>query len=329
MKFPNYYEVLGVKDSATPDEIKKAYRKLARKYHPDVSKEADAARHMAAVNEANEVLSDPEKRSAYDAVGHQAWAQGARSADDVRPPPGWSSGFERPETGSHRAAHGFGSAGDAQYSEFFEELFGRAARERSRQNARHQGGPQSWPGDDQHADITLTLDDAYHGCERSIQLQSHELDGSGHVQPRVRTLSVKVPPGVGQGQRIRLARQGGPGFGGGAAGDLFLKVHIAADARCRIEGHDLTMKVFVAPWEAALGGDIEVETPAGRLTVVVPSGSVSGRKLRLKGKGIPGKTPGDLYLELEIAIPGAVTDEQKNAWRNLAAAYPGFSPRAR
>lgn len=140
---------------------------------------------------------------------------------------------------------------------------------------------------------------------------------------------MKVPPGVGQGQSIRLAGQGGPGFGGGAAGDLFLKVHIAADARCRIEGHDLTMKVFVAPWEAALGGDIEVDTPAGRLTVVVPSGSVSGRKLRLKGKGIPGKTPGDLYLELEIAIPGAVTDEQKNAWRNLAAAYPGFSPRAR
>lgn len=329
MKFPNYYEVLGVKDNATPDEIKKAYRRLARKYHPDVSKEADAAKQMATVNEANEVLSDPEKRAAYDAVGHQAWAQGARSAEDVRPPPGWSRGFERAGTGSHRAAHGSGSGGEEAYSEFFEELFGRAARERSRQSARQQGGPQAWPGDDQHADIALTLDDAYHGCEKHIQLQSHELDSSGQVRPQLRTLSVKVPAGVGQGQRIRLAGQGGPGFGGGPAGDLFLKVHITADASCHIDGRDLTMRVFVAPWEAALGGDIEVDTPAGRLTVVVPAGSVSGRKLRLKGKGIPGKTPGDLYLELAIAIPGAITDEQKNAWRALAGAYPGFSPRVR
>ncbi len=328
MKFPDYYAVLGVDRKASQDEIRAAFRRLARKYHPDVSKEADAAERMAEVNEANAVLSDPAKRAAYDEIGHQAWAQGARSADDVRPPPGWSRGFE--QAAEQQPGHGWGGAGHAaqDHSEFFEELFGKAARERARRHSRSQGGPQAWPGEDQHAEITLDLEEAYHGAEKLLQLGALEVMEDGHVAPNTRTLSVKIPAGVAEGQLIRLAGQGLPGFGGGAAGDLFLKVSIRPGPQRRVNGRDVTQKVFVAPWEAALGGDIEVRTPAGLLTVVVPAGSSTGRKLRVRGKGIPGgKQPGDLYLELDIAVPSAVAPGQREAWQALAQAYPGFNPR--
>ena len=323
MQYPDYYKVLGVAKTATPDEIKKAYRRLARKYHPDVSKEADPAARMAEINEANEVLSDPKKRAAYDAVGHEAWAQGARSAEDVRPPYG-QQGFD-PRAGQ---ADGFyRSSSGAQHSDFFEELFGQAARARAGQG--HAGGGTfNWPGEDQHADITLSLAEAYHGAERTLQLQSVGVDEHGQVIPRMRTLNVNIPAGVAQGQLIRLGGQGGPGQGSGAAGDLFLKVHIEPGAASyHVDGRDVTMKVFVAPWEAALGADIQTSTPAGTLTVTVPAGSVSGRKLRLRGKGIPGKQAGDLFLELDIAVPSAVTDAQKEAWESLSKAYPGFKAR--
>lgn len=326
MQQPDYYHTLGVSRTASAEEIKKAFRRLARKYHPDVSKEADAVTRMAEINEANEVLSDPEKRAAYDAVGHQAWAQGARSADDVRG--AWGAGADQ---ASYGPAGGFQSAGTdgAAYSDFFEELFGQAARAQAR-SSQTRGGAAQWPGEDQHADITLNLAEAYAGTERTLRLQGFEVDAQGQVAPRTRTLNVKIPAGVGQGQLIRLAGQGGQGLGGGQAGDLFLKIHIDTDTPGQqVEGRDVTLKVFVAPWEAALGASIQIGTPAGELSVNVPAGSVSGRRLRLRGKGIPGKQPGDLYLELDIAVPGAVTDDQKNAWRALAAAYPGFEPRGR
>ncbi len=329
MNFPDYYKVLGVSRTATADEIKKAFRRLARKYHPDVSKEADAATRMAQVNEANEVLSDPEKRSVYDSIGHQAWAQGARSADDVRPPPGWDQGFQHasgPRPGATAGGFG-GSRPGADYSDFFQEFFGQAARERWRHDARDSGGAAAWPGEDQHADITLSLDEAYRGCERTLQLQSVAIDERGHVKPQLRTLNVKIPAGVAQGQLIRLSGQGGPGHGGGSPGDLFLKVMIQPDPNVQVDGRNVTMKVFVSPWEAALGGDIQVHTVAGQLTVTDPAGSISGRKLRLRGKGIPGKQPGDLFLELDIAVPSAVTEAQKKAWQTLADAYPGFEAR--
>ncbi|MGB4466634.1 MAG: DnaJ C-terminal domain-containing protein [Azovibrio sp.] len=330
MQIPDYYATLGVARDASQDEIKKAYRRLARKYHPDVSKEPDAGKRMAAINEANEVLSDPEKRKAYDAVGHQAWAQGARSADDVRPPPGWNQGFAQAGgagAGWHRSthhAHGF----EQDYSEFFESLFGQAARAGARRRSSAPGaGEPGFAGEDQHAEISIDLAEAYAGTERTLRLQGFKTDASGQVVPEERVLNVKIPAGVAQGQLIRLAGQGQPGFGGGAPGDLFLKVHIREDGKHRVSGRDVHMRVVVTPWEAALGADIAVATPAGPVTVTVPAGSVLGRKLRLRGKGIPGRTPGDLYLELDIAVPSAVTDEQKAAWAALAKAYPGFNPR--
>ena len=330
MQFKDYYQILGVDKSATPDDVKKAYRKLARRYHPDVSKEADAAARMAEVNEANAVLSDPEKRAAYDTVGAQAWAAGARSGDDVRPPPGWNTGYEFSDGGQGGEAFRQHFGGDSQdFSEFFEQMFGRA-HAAAGPHGRGSGGAQAQRrGEDHHARIELELIDAYRGAERSIGLRGARVDAQGHVVPEERTLQVKIPQGVKEGQMIRLAGQGSPGFNGGPAGDLFLEVQFRPDARWRIDGRDVTQKLRVTPWEAALGAGVPVATPDGRtVEVTVPAGSGGGRRLRLKGRGIPSSaTPGDLYLELEIAVPGAVTPEQKAAWQALASAYPGFDPR--
>ncbi len=332
MEFKDYYQILGVDKSASADDVKKAYRKLARKYHPDVSKEPDAAARMAEVNEANTVLSDPEKRAAYDSVGAQSWAAGARPGDDVRPPPGWNEGFEF--SGSSEDAEAFRQAfhgqfgGDAGgHSDFFEQLFGRAARARAGRS--HGHGTGQMRGEDRHARIELELIDAYRGAERAIALHGVRLDAQGHPVPEERTLQVKIPRGVKEGQLIRLAGHGSPGFGGGPAGDLFLEVHFRPDTRWHIDGRDVTQKLRVTPWEASLGGGVHVVTPDGGVVeVTVPAGSGNGRKLRLKGRGIPSASgPGDLYLELDIAVPGAITDAQKAAWSALAAAYPGFDPR--
>ena len=323
MQIPDYYATLGVGRDASADAIKKAYRKLARKYHPDVSREADAAQRMSAINEANEVLSDPAKRQVYDQVGHQAWAQGARSADDLRPPPGWQAG-----AGARHAGRGHATYPDdldAEHSDFFETLFGQAAQARQRRHGATAG--DAWRGDDQHAELELTLADAYRGSQRTLRLDSVVLDAQGHPVRQSRTLDVAIPKGVGDGQIIRLAGQGHPGFQGGAAGDLLLRVHIRTDPGWRVEGRDVFVRLAVTPWEAALGAELPLRTPGGTLTVTIPAGSIGGRKLRLRGQGIPGKQPGDLMLELDIAMPSAVTAEQKAAWRALANAYPGFNPR--
>jgi len=325
MKLPNYYATLGVEKTASADEIKKSYRRLARKFHPDVSKEPDAASQMTALNEANEVLSDPEKRKVYDQIGHEAWAKGARSVDDVRPPPGWSQGFD-----GAGANAGFGH----DRSEFFEEMFGRGAQERARHQSYRTGqGPQRWDGQDEHADISLTLSEAIEGAKRSLQLSGYQVNARGEVVAQTRTLEVSIPAGVAQGQLIRLSGQGGVGFGGGKTGDLYLRVHIEPAEGYQVDGRDITMGVYVAPWEAALGGEIVLKTPSGSLSVSVPAGSVAGRRLRLKGKGIPAgrgsAQAGDLYVELKVAVPSAVTEQQQQAWQALAKAYPGFEPRER
>jgi curved DNA-binding protein len=310
MQFRDYYQTLGVERNAAADEIKKAYRRLARKYHPDVSKEPDAATQMAGVNEAYAVLSDPEKRAAYDALGTRYGAE-----QDFRPPPDWDAGFEFSDAGQ---AGGF----DDNYSDFFNSLFGHAARSRA---SRAHGAQMR--GGDHHAKIVIDLADAYRGATRPVVLRSARLDDSGHVVTEDRTLNVEIPAGVRAGQSIRLRGQGGAGFGGGAAGDLYLEIQFADDPRWRIDGRDVTQTVPVTPWEAALGASIEVPTPSGRVEVTVPPASRSGRKLRLKGRGIPGKPPGDLYLELEVALPPANTEQARELYRTMAREMP-FDPRA-
>ena len=324
MEFKDYYQILGVARDATAADIKKAYRKLARRYHPDVSKEADAAARMAEVNEANTVLSDPEKRAAYDALGREA---PHRAGQDFRPPPNWDAGFEFAGT---PGAEGMDAA---QFSDFFEQLFGRAAhaqRSRHAGPSAHDGSGRTSPqrGRDHHASIELDLRDAYLGAERTLTLRGARLDDSGHLVNEERQLQVNIPKGVREGQLIRLGGQGGPGLGGAPAGDLFLEVHFKPDARWRAEDRDVYQSVTLAPWEAELGGPVEVQTPGGAtVEVTVPPRWKPGRKLRLKERGIPAATPGDLYLELHVALPPATNEAQQQAYRAFAQAFPQFQPR--
>jgi len=325
MEFKDYYQTLGVSPTATADEIKKAYRKLARKYHPDVSKEPDAVARMTAVNEANAVLSDPEKRAAYDRLAQEPRMQ---PGQDFRPPPHWDAGFEFSDGAGAQGGPG-GAPGD--YSDFFEQLFGRAARARGAGRSEHTSGrpPPTQRGADHHARIELDLADAYQGAERTLTLQSaHQADDGSLVRDE-RHLAVKIPQGVREGQLIRLAGQGSPGWGGAPAGDLFLEVLFKPDPRWRAEGRDVYQPLVVAPWEAALGASVEVGTPGGSvIEVAVPAGWKAGRKLRLKGRGIPGTPPGDLYLELHMALPPATTDAERAAYAALAQAFPHYNPRA-
>lgn len=305
MEYKDYYASLGVPKTASDDEIKKAYRKLVRKYHPDISKEADADAKTKELNEAYGVLGDPEKRAAYDELGK---APRGAPGQGFRPPPGWGAGFES-------------SAGDD--SDFFKDLFA------------HVGGRRRHPfqsrGEDSHATIRITLQDSYRGAQRTVTLRMPEQDAQGRVITRERTLDVTIPPGVTAGQQLRLAGQGQPGVGGGGAGDIYLEIEFAPDARYRIEGRDVHETVPVAPWEAMLGAQIDVPTPSGRVTVTVPPASQTGRKLRLKGRGIPaaGSAPaGDLYLELEVALPPADTAGARALYEQMARELK-FDPRAR
>ena len=307
MEFKDYYQVLGVGKTAPVDEIKKAYRKLARKYHPDVSKEPDAEKRMKEVNEAYAVLSDPEKRAAYDQLG-SGWQPG----QDFQAPPGWDAGFEFSGDGAHGA-----QAGD--FSDFFASLFGRAGGDRGARDFRMRGG-------DHHARILIDLADAYHGATRTIALRAAKQDASGRVVTEERALNVQIPKGVKEGQHIRLAGQGSPGIGGAPAGNLYLEVQFSPDPHYRVEGRDVNETVPVAPWEAALGASIEVPTPSGNVQVKVPAGSQAGRKLRLKGRGIPGDPPGDLYLVLDVVLPSAESDKARQIYETMAREL-AFNPR--
>ena len=312
MKYQDYYQTLGVPRDASQDDIKGAYRKLARKYHPDLSKEPDAEARFKEIGEANEVLKDPEKRAAYDAVG-----SGARAGADFQPPPGWDAGFEF----SGGAPDGFGAQ---DHSEFFESLFGRAARGGAGTSRRTS---MRMPGQDHHAKVLVDLEDAYRGAQRSISLRMPVLDANGHGVMQERTLDVRIPKGIRAGQHLRLAGQGGPGLGDGPAGDLFLEIEFNAHRLFRVDGRDVIVDLPLAPWEAALGASVSVPTPDGEVELTIPPHSAAGRKLRLKGKGIPGDPAGDLYVVLAIALPPATSDAGRRAYEAFKTAAD-FNPRA-
>ena len=312
MKYRDYYEIMGVSRDCTQDEIKRAYRKLARKYHPDVSKQADAEEKFKEVGEAYEVLKDPEKRAAYDQLGSN-WQQG----QDFQPPPGWQDGFEF-------SGGGYTEANAEHFSDFFEDLFGRAGG--GFQQGRHHGFQMK--GEDHHAKIGVSIEDAYHGAERTITLKMPGVDASGHVVTRDRNLNIKIPKGVTQGQRIRLRGQGGPGTGNAPAGDLYLEIDLLPHSVYKVDGRDIYVDLPVTPWEAALGAQIPIPTLGGKVDMKIPAGSQNGKKLRLKGRGMPGKTAGDQYVILKIETPEATTEAQRELYRRMQKEM-NFNPRAR
>lgn len=307
MEYKDYYKTLGVPRDASQDQIKSAYRKLARKYHPDVSKEAQAEQRFKEINEANEVLKDPEKRAAYDALGSN-WHAG----QDFRPPPGGTGGFD----GFKRE---FNAEDIDQFSDFFASIFGSGFR-RERPQPRQRGM-------DQNTRIQITLEDAYQGATKQIRLEDPRprFDGSG--APSGRSLNVRIPVGVTQGQQIRLTGQGAAGAGGN--GDLFLEVDFAPHPIYRAEGKDIHLGLPIAPWEAALGATVPVPTLGGTVSLRIPPGSQSNQRLRLKGRGLPGKTPGDAFVQLEIVNPPATGDPAQKAYRKLAEHFGDFNPRAK
>ena len=318
MEFKDYYATLGVARTATQDEIKRAYRKLARKYHPDVSKEADAEARFKDVAEAHEALIDAERRAAYDDI-----AQRHASGRPFEPPPGWDSGFEFSGRGAPGAAGRHTDGADARdFSAFFESLFGRAGSEGLRRQA-----ASAMQGQDHHAKVSIDLMDACHGARRTISLRRPVIDAAGQTTLQEHQLEVGIPKGVREGQHLRLAGQGSPGQGGAPAGDLYLEIHVLPHPLFRLDGGDLHLDLPLAPWEAALGTSVTVPTPDGAVELSVPSSSTAGRRLRLKGRGLPGTPPGDLYAVLSIALPPALTEPQKLAYASFAGAFPGFAPR--
>jgi len=323
MEFKDYYEVMGIKRDATQDEIKRTYRKLARKYHPDVSKHADAEARFKEVGEAYEVLKDPEKRSAYDQLGAN-WKAG----QDFNAPPDWDAGFEF-SGGSYTG--GFGNGADAgAYSDFFESLFGQGFQAGGRGDFRTQRGFHA-TGSDHHAKVLIDLEDAMNGAIRSFSLRVPKVDAQGHVTTSERVLKVNIPKGVKQGQHIRLAGQGNPGMGEGRPGDLYLEIEFNPHSIYRVDGRDVYLDLPVAPWEAALGATVKVPTPGGKVDLKIRPGSANGSKMRLKGRGIPASSsnnsPGDLYVILKVALPPAGTDSEKAAYEKMRQSF-SFNPRA-
>ena len=310
MEFKDYYTIMGVSRDAIQDEIKRAYRKLARKYHPDVSKETDAEARFKEIGEAYEVLKDPEKRAAYDQLGTR-WHTG----QEFKPPPDWDANFAF-------GGGGFTDSDTAGFSDFFESLFGYAGPWRH-----ERGADLRMHGQDHHAKILIDLEDVFHGATRTITLRVPEVTPDGHVRTREHSLKVRIPKGIKQGQRIRLAKQGALGMGGGRSGDLYLEIEFKRHRLFHADGRDIYLDLPVAPWEAALGATIAVPTLGGTVDMKIPKGSMAGSKFRLKGRGLPGTPPGDQYLVLCIVTPAAKSQKAEALYRKMAQDL-AFNPRA-
>jgi len=325
MEYRDYYQILGLQRAASADEVKTAYRRLARKYHPDVSKEADAEARFKEVQEAYEVLKDPEKRAAYDQLGSE-W----KSGQQFRPPPDFGSGFEfgggaprsGRRTGRARAGHATGGDGEAfageGFSDFFSSLFGGGSP---------FGGAERHGGRDHHARIDIDLEQAFHGTTSTLELKRPEVKSDGTLEVRTHTVRVTIPPGVTEGQLIRLAGQGEGAGEGGRAGDLYLEAHILPHRLYQLDGRDVTLTLPVAPWEAALGASVKVPTLGGPVEMHILPGAQSGQKLRLRGRGFPGKPPGDQYVQLKIVLPPASSAEAKALYGEMRSKLH-FNPRA-
>lgn len=325
VKFRDYYEVLNVSRGATQEDIQRAYRKLARRYHPDVSKEAGAEDKFKEINEAYQVLSDNEKRKKYDELGAN-WQAG----QDFRPPPGWETQFTHgPGEGPGRTEFHFGGAGD--FSDFFETLFGGSGFREA--FGRGQGGPRAKPvwrerGTDQEATLRITLEEAYHGATKALTLQTQAVNPDGQISTTDKSYEVRIPAGILPGQKIRLTGQGSAGIGGAEKGDLYLRIEIEPHAVCRLEGRHLHMELPVTPWEAALGGEVQLTTLSGSVSLKVPPGARSGQKLRLRGKGMPSPRgiPGDLYVVVSIQVPRELSAKEKELFEELQR-ESRFNPR--
>ncbi|MHA3892611.1 DnaJ C-terminal domain-containing protein [Acinetobacter sp. GXMZU3951] len=313
----NYYEILGVTREASPDQIKKAYRKLARKYHPDISKESDAEAKMQEVNVAYDTLSNEEKKKEYDFIlDHpEGFANFGGQAGQ--------SGFD----GAQYYRQGFGQGSSSDFSGF-EDLFGRFGTGFGGSNYQYKQRQQSFRGEDQHARIEVDLDVAFHGTSQQITMQIPSINAYGEPEVQRKTLQVKIPKGMKEGQQIRLSGQGQTGIRGGENGDLYIEIYYKDTAQFRVEGADIYYTVPVSPWEAALGQQIELLTPAGsKVQVNLPKNAHTGQQLRLKNQGIPNKTPGHLFLILNIVNPPAQTEQEQQAYQAFAQAFQQFKPR--
>jgi curved DNA-binding protein len=316
MDYKDYYSLLGVSKDADQETIRKKYRRLARKHHPDVNRNSGADRKFKDLGEAYEVLKDPKKREAYDQYGAN-WKDGQQQQQQ-RQQSQQSGGFGYGSAGGQGFEGGFSDAG--QYSDFFESLFGGASRA-------HRGG-RSRPqrrANDVDASISIPLEDAYHGGTRTITFETPVLSPRGEVENKKKTLNLRIPKGIKKGGKIRLKGQGMPGSHGEPASDMYIKIDIERHALFDVEGSDVYLKLPIAPWEAALGAKVNVPTPGGAIKVNIPKGAESGQKLRLKGRGIPSKKAGDLYVELHVVLPPADDDQTLKVYKDMQALK--FDPR--
>jgi curved DNA-binding protein len=325
VEFRDYYQVLGVSRSASPDEIKKAYRKLARKFHPDVSKEEKAEERFKQVQEAYDVLLDPEKRKAYDQLGAN-WREG----QPFRPPPDWENVFRARGAQGQRGPFGGDDIeiDEEQFSDFFSSLFGgRMGGASGGSPFGRAGARQPRAGRDQRAQLEIDLEDAFRGATRTIELSQPELKGGAQVDLRSRQVKVTIPAGVTDGQQLRLSGQGEAAPGTGRAGDLYLEIRIRPHRLFQLDGRDVTVTLPIAPWEAALGATVTVPTLGGSVEMRIPAGAQSGQRLRLRGRGLPGKTPGDQYALLKITVPPADSPKARALYEQMQRELR-FDPRA-